>query len=157
MNGKTMKTIYAGIALLCISYSAQAGLKVTDAWVKSTVPGQPVAAAYMTLTASENLKVVGASSSVARSVEIHEMRMSGDVMKMRQLKDIPLKTGKSETLAPGGYHLMLQDIKHQIKAGEVVPMVLFIQDKTGNQYKISFNIDAKDAAPVENDMDMHHH
>lgn len=157
MNGKPMKTIYAAIALLCMSCSVQAGLKVTDAWVKSTAPGQSVAAAYMTLTTSEDVKVIGASSSVARSVEIHEMKMSGNVMKMRQLEDLALKAGKSEMLAPGGYHLMLQDIKHQIKAGEVVPMVLVIQDKNGKEYKISFSVDAKDSAPKDIDEGTHHH
>lgn len=78
-------------------------------------------------------------------------------MKMRQLKELAWKAGKSETLAPGGYHLMLQNIKHQIKTGEVVPIVLFIQDKTGNQYNISFHVDAKDSAPTRSDMGMHHH
>lgn len=74
-----MKKMFAGIVLLCKSYSAQAVLKVTDAWVKSIVSGQPVAVAYMSLTASEVVKVIGALSNVARSVEIHEMRMSGSV------------------------------------------------------------------------------
>lgn len=157
MNGKSMKKIFAGIVLLCVAYSAHAGLKVTDAWVKATVPGQPVAGAYMTLTASEDLKVIGASSPVARVVEIHEMRMVGDVMKMRQLNDITLAKGKSVTLTPGGYHLMLQDIKHQIKAGEVVPLVIVIQDKNAKQYKISFDVEARDAAATEHDMSMHHH
>ncbi|NOU41695.1 MAG: copper chaperone PCu(A)C [Methylotenera sp.] len=152
-----MKTIYAAITLLCMSCSAQAALKVTNAWVKPTAPGQSVAAAYMTLTTSEDVKVIGASSSIARSVEIHEMNMSGNVMKMRQLEELALKAGKSEMLAPGGYHLMLQDIKHQIKAGEVVPMVLVIQDKIGNQYKISFSVDAKKSTAKDVDKGMHHH
>lgn len=157
MIKKAMTTVYAGITLICMSCSAQAELKVTDAWIKSTAPGQPVAAAYMTLTATEDVKVIGSSSSVASSVEIHEMRMTGNIMRMRQLKELQLKAGKSEILAPGGYHLMLQDIKHQIKAGEVVPIVLIIQDKIGNQHKISLNVDAKDSVPTGADKGMHHH
>lgn len=157
MKRKSMKSIFACITFLSLSFSAQAGLEVTNAWVKSTAPGQPVAAAYMTLKASNDIKVIGASSSLAGSVEIHEMSMTNNVMKMRKLKDLALQSGKLVSLSPGGYHLMLQDIKHQIKSGELVPMALLIQDENGNNYKLSFEVEAKDAAPTDNDHNAHHH
>jgi len=140
-----MNKFLIGFAGMMLCFSAQAEIKVSDAWVRTTAPGQPVAAAYMQLTSDSDVDLVGASSDVAGSVEIHEMSMAGEVMKMRQVKVLPLKAGKAVELAPGGYHLMLLDLHHQIKEGEIVPIALMIKDKAGKQNTIYLKLSARAA------------
>lgn len=102
-------------------------LKVEEAWVRGTVDGQRATGAFMTLTAAVPMRLVSANSSLASVVEIHEMRMEGDVMRMRPVKNIELPAGKAIELKPGGYHLMLLDLRRSLKAGEGVPIRLQIE------------------------------
>src|SRR5205085_10603513 len=107
---------------------AKAGdLVITQAWSRATPVGAKVAGAYLTV---ENKgaaagRLVGGSGDVAGRVEIHEMAMDNGVMKMRPLdKGLAIEPGKTVKLAPGGYHLMLLDLKTQFKQGDKVPVTL---------------------------------
>ena len=102
-------------------------LKVEEAWVRGTVDGQRATGAFMTLTAAVPMRLVSASSPVAGVVEVHEMRMEGDIMRMRPLKNLELPAGKAIELKPGGYHLMLLDLRRSLKAGEGVPIRLQLE------------------------------
>jgi copper(I)-binding protein len=104
---------------------------ISDAWARETAPGQSVGAAYMTLTSPTDVTLVYVESSVAESAEIHSMSMENNVMKMRMLEELPLKGGKPEKLAPGGFHLMLFDLKAPLKAGETVTLTLCFKDEKG--------------------------
>ncbi|MBU3626096.1 copper chaperone PCu(A)C [Polynucleobacter sp. JS-Safj-400b-B2] len=100
-------------------------IKIEDAYTRATVPGQQVAGGFMKIEnkgAADQL--VSASSSVAGEVQLHEMAMDGNVMKMRQVKDIPLPAGSAVELKPGGLHLMFINIKAPLTAGETVPVKL---------------------------------
>lgn len=141
-----MKNIVSGLALLVISTSALADVSVNHAWVRSTAPGQPVGAAYMQLVSDSDTVLVSASSPVAKTVEMHEMSMNGDVMKMRQLKQIELKAGQKVSLEPGGLHLMLIDVKHQIKPDEIVPIQLEFKDKSGKSTSVDLKVKAQKEA-----------
>lgn len=141
-----MKNILSAFALLAITTSALAEVTISQAWVRSTAPGQPVGAAYMQLVSDSDTVLVGASSPVANTVEMHEMSMNGDVMKMRQLKQIALKAGQKVTLEPGGSHLMLIDVKHQIKPDEIVPIQLEFKDKSGKTSSVDLKVKAQKAA-----------
>jgi len=152
-----MKRYVLGLVLISLSASVYAEVKVSNAWVKPTAPGQPVAAAYMQLTSDTDVDVVSASSAVAAKTEIHEMNMVGDVMKMRHLDLLPLKAGKPVDLKPGGYHLMLIDLDHQIKAGEIVPIELVTMDKAGKKNTIYLKISAQPAPLKADGMQMHDH
>ena len=66
---------------------------------------------------------------MAGVVEVHEMTMEKDVMKMRAMKGLDLPAGKSVELKPGGYHVMLMDLKQQMKEGDTVPMTLVVEGK----------------------------
>lgn len=116
--------------LLAVSASAwaQTTVKVEDAWVRGTVAAQKATGAFMRITADKNARLVGASSPVAGVVEVHEMSMQGDVMKMRQVEGISLVAGKAVELKPGGYHVMLMDLNGQVKAGDMVPLTLEFED-----------------------------
>ena len=100
-------------------------IKVDHAYIRATVPGQQVAGGFMKI---ENKgiadQLLSASSPAAGEVQLHEMAMEGSVMKMRQIKDIPVPAGGSVELKPGGLHLMLMNIKAPLAAGESVPVKL---------------------------------
>jgi copper(I)-binding protein len=100
-------------------------LSISEAFTRSTVAGQKNAGGFLTIQNEGNVdKLLSAKSNVSTSVEIHEMKMDGNVMQMRQVNslDIPSK-GKVE-LKPGGYHLMFIDIKSPLKVGESVDVQL---------------------------------
>lgn len=108
-------------------------VSIDDAWVRATVAQQRASGAFMKITATSAMKLVGVHSPVASIVEIHEMAMVGDLMKMRAVKAIDLPANKPVSLEPGGYHVMLIDLKNQIKEGESVPITLVFEGADGKQ------------------------
>jgi hypothetical protein len=123
---------------------ADAVVKVTNVWAKSTVPGQNVAAAYLDVVSSTPAALVRADSPAAKLVELHEMKMEGEVMKMRAVPKIDLPAGKEVKLEPGGLHVMLIDIKQPLKVGEKVPLTL-IFEAGGKTEKVNVDAEVKDA------------
>lgn len=115
-------TIWAAVG----AASAQT-VSVHDAWARSTVPAQKAGGAYMELTAKNAAKLVSASSTVAGKVEIHNMKIENNVMRMFPVEAIDLPAGKPVKLAPGGYHIMLMELKQPLKAGERIPLRLTIE------------------------------
>ena len=106
---------------------------ISGAWVRATSLGQEVGAGYMTLTSTEDTTLLNAEASVAGSVEIHSMTMNNGVMKMRMLENLELKAGKPVDLAPGGFHLMLFDLKSPLKEGEKVEFKLHFKTAKGER------------------------
>ena len=119
-----MKHLALALALFGVATLAQADVTVSDPWVRGTVPAQRATGAFMRLQADQDLRLVAASSPVAGVAEIHEMVMQDNVMKMRRVDGIALGKGKPLELKPGGYHVMLMDLKQPLKAGEQVPLTL---------------------------------
>ena len=142
---------FAPIALLAASLSAPAFAQTVDvqgAWARATVPGQKATGAFMKLTAKEGVKLVAASSPVAGVTEVHEMKMDGDVMKMRAVAGgLDLPAGKTVELKPGGYHVMLLDLKAPLAKGTSVPLTLVFQDAKGVETKTELNVPVAMAAP----------
>ncbi len=126
---KLIKTI--GYIIFLIAANAQADVIISDAWVRANAPGQSVGAAYMTLKSPQDSNLFHVESPATGSVEIHSMSVTNGVMKMRALETLPLQAGKPEKLAPGGFHLMLFDLKKQLKAGEQATFTLSFKDKAG--------------------------
>jgi periplasmic copper chaperone A len=90
-------------------------------WARATPAGAKVGGAYLKITnnGSQPDRLVGASLTGAREVEVHEMSMSNNVMKMRHLKDgLEIKAGQTVELKPGGYHLMLTGLGDGLKQGQ---------------------------------------
>src|SRR5947209_1742956 len=75
-------------------------VKAQDAWVRGTVPGQDTTAAYMRLQSTTDVVVTGATSPVAKLVELHSMSMAGGIMKMRGVPRLVLAAGKPVELTP---------------------------------------------------------
>lgn len=105
-------------------------LTIVSAWSRPTPAGAPTGVGYLTIVNSGDGadRLVGAASPAARVVEVHEMSMTGGVMRMRPAADgVPVPAGGRTTLAPGGYHLMLIGPTRPLKAGDKVPVTLRFQ------------------------------
>jgi copper(I)-binding protein len=134
------------IALMASCAQADSGVVISNAWVRASAPGQEVGAAYMTLQSAHGTALIKTESTAAGSVEIHSMTMDNGVMKMRRMDTLPLSAGKPAKLEPGGFHLMLFDLKKPLKAGEQVKFTLHFKDSTGkvSEMKLSAPIKADD-------------
>jgi copper(I)-binding protein len=119
------------LALLLWGLSAHASVEISDAWARATAPGQEVGAAYMSLKSARAAKLLKVKSPAAGSVEIHEMSMNNGVMKMRMLDVLELPAGRTVKLEPGGFHLMLIDLKKPLKAGDNIEISLTLKDSRG--------------------------
>ena len=128
-----MKRI-ALLLLLCASAClAQAQVSVKDAWIRATVPQQKATGAFMRLTAAKDARLVEVRSAVAEATELHAMSMTNDVMKMRAVAAIELPAGKPVELTPGGYHVMLLNLKAPVKEGQSVPLTLVLESRDGKR------------------------
>ena len=124
-----------GFALLAfasaIAQEYKAGpIRIEAPWIRATPTGAQVAGGYMKIenTGKEADRLVGGSTGIAGKFEIHEMKMSGNVMKMRELdKGLELPPGGSVELKPGSYHLMLADLRQPAKAGDKVKGTLVFE------------------------------
>ena len=125
-----------------------ADVAVKDAWVRTTVPGQKASGAFMTITSKADLKLVGASSPVAGVTEVHEMKLSGDVMQMRAIPSLDLPAGKAVALRPGGLHVMLLDLKAALPKDSTVPLTLMFKDAKGVPSKVELTVPVSTVAPV---------
>ncbi len=129
-----------GLLLFFCSSLAFADISVTHARAAATAPGQQVGGAYLDISASENAKLVGVESPVARKVMIHVMTMKNGIMEMRSVKTLDIPAGKTVSLSEGGMHLMLMDIRKPLVSGDTVPLRLTF-DQDGKQ--IVLNVGAK--------------
>ena len=145
-----LKSLIALTAFVCGSAFAQ-NITVADGWVRATVQGQKATGAFMKLTAKDGGKLVSGSSPAAGVVEIHEMKMDKDVMKMAALPNgLDLPAGKTVELKPGSYHVMLMDLKAPLAAESTVPVTLTFQDAKGNKTTQELKLPVKTmAAPSE--------
>jgi copper(I)-binding protein len=148
MTKMTRTSAFAAVLATLISAPLRAedvkagDLVISQAWSRQTPGGAKVAGAYLTIenkgTAPDRL--VSGSADIAGKVEIHEMAMDGGVMKMRPLdKGLAIDPGKTVKLAPGGYHVMLMDLKGQLKQGDKVPVTLQFE-KAG---KVNLSLDVQ--------------
>lgn len=128
------KLLIAALLTITASAWAQTTVKVEDAWVRGTVAQQKATGAFMRLTADKDARLVSASSPVAGVVEIHEMAMENDIMRMRQVPGLDLAAGRAMELKPGGYHVMLMDLKQQVKGGDTVPLTLVFEDAAKQRF-----------------------
>ena len=122
-----LRSVFLAAAALLVALPAAAQVTVTDPWIRGTVQGQMATGAFMKLQSAKDARLVEAASPVAGVVEIHEMTLENNVMRMRAVKAVSLPAGRVVELKPGGYHVMLMDLKQQMKEGEVVPVTLVVE------------------------------
>ena len=133
-------------ASLSASSLALAQVTVTDPWIRATVPAQKTAGAFMQLKSSKPVRLVGISSPVAGRAEIHQMEMQGQTMRMRAVDGIDVPANKPVNLASGGYHVMLFDLRRQLKDGEQVPMTLSFVDAKHKRENLTVQVPVKPVA-----------
>jgi len=140
-----MKTLTLPCLLIAlIGPAALAQTTVKDAWVRGTVAQQKATGAFMQITSARGARLLSASSPAAGVVEIHEMKMAGSTMQMRALPaGLDLPAGQAVDLKPGGYHVMLMDLKAPLKAGNSVALTLVIETSNGQKETVVVNAPVK--------------
>ena len=128
-------------------------ITITDSWARATVPGQKATGAFMKITAKQSSRLVAASSPVAGITEIHEMKMDKDVMRMSAVTALALPAGKAVELKPGGYHVMLMDLKGPLADKSSIPMTLTLENSQGQKSQVEVQIPVR----AMNAMSTHRH
>ena len=138
-----MKKRLAMLAVV-LACGAQAQTTVKEAWVRGTVAQQKATGMFAQISSAAGGRLVAVASPVAGVAEIHEMAMDGNVMKMRALPALDLPAGKTVELKPGGYHVMLMELKQELKAGDVVPVTLVVEgaDKKRETIEVKASVKA---------------
>ena len=134
-------------SILISACSKQASIEIKNQWVRASNDGQDVSAAYMTIISNEDTSLITIDSDVADVIEIHSMSMENGVMKMRMLDTLDLTAGKPTELSPGGFHLMLFDLKKPLTAGKEAHFTLHFKNKAGQEKTISVTSPIKAEAP----------
>jgi len=153
-----LSSFFLSLTLVISSTAASAAdsVSIENAWVRPTTPGQDVGAAYMSFNSKQDVTLISVSSDATKSVEIHSMSMQNGVMKMRMLEKLAIKAGKPYKLEPGGFHLMLFDLKKPLAAGQYVNFELTFS--AGNtEFKQSIRAPIKMPDDVEGQDHSHHH
>ncbi len=146
MSVTSPRILIAALALAVGTAQAQ-NVEVREAWVRATVPGQKASGAFMKLTAREGLHLADVVSPLAGIAEVHEMKMEGEVMKMRAVPALELPAGKTVELKPSGYHVMLMDLKTPLKMGGTLPLTLVFKDAKGVQSRLEVQLPVRGTAP----------
>jgi copper(I)-binding protein len=118
-------------------------LQITQPWARATPKGADSGAAYMTVTNGgtrvERLSCV--SSDASAKCQIHEMTMDNGVMKMRPVEGgLAIKPGETVTLKPGGFHMMLVNLKAPLQQGKTIEAMLKVDD--GRTVEVEFPVAA---------------
>ncbi|MCR5885148.1 copper chaperone PCu(A)C [Rhizobacter sp. J219] len=121
-------------------------LTIGHPYARATVPGQPAGGAYLSVSNAGTTgdKLVSASADVSKSVELHEMKMDGDVMRMREVTAVEVPAGKAVELKPGGLHIMLMGLKAPLKQGDKFPLKLKFE-KAG-EVTVTVNVEGPGAS-----------
>ena len=127
------------VAIAALPYASPAAdaIRVIDPWARATVPGQKVAGVYMEIVSPRDARLTGVASPLAGAAEVHSMTMDGGTMRMRAVEALDLPAGTPVRLAPGGYHVMLFDLKKPLVAGQKVPLTLVIEENGKRVQKIA--------------------
>jgi copper(I)-binding protein len=127
----TLMNLITGTALALAAFATHAhefkagAITIDHPYARATVAGQPAGGGYMKLVnAGGNDKLLSATADVSKSVELHEMKMEGGLMRMRQVDGIELQAGKTVEIKPGGFHVMFIGLKAPLKAGDKFPVKL---------------------------------
>jgi copper(I)-binding protein len=138
-----IRKILALAAAGLFATAALAQVTVTGPWVRATVPAQKSSGAFMQLRSAKDARLVAVHTPVAGNAELHQMEMQGQSMKMRPVGGIDLPAGQVVNLASGGYHVMLFDLKRQLKEGETVPLTLVIEDAQHKRSDVNVAVQVK--------------
>ncbi len=129
-----------GLPAACAQKSSAEAPQISDVWIKATIPGSNVSAAYLRIKSAKTVKLVKAETAVANIAELHSMNMKDGVMEMKAELAFNVPAGKTIELKPGGMHIMLMQVAKPIKAGDKVPLTLTFDTGGGNS--LVMNVEA---------------
>jgi hypothetical protein len=151
--------LHASLALQILVWIAPATAQVivTEPWVRATVEGLTATGAYMTISSSRDVTLIGASSDAAGHASVHEMQMHGSTMTMHPVDRLPIPAGHPVALDPGHYHVMLEDLKRKLSVGDRVALDLQFIDAKGARQTVHFvapvrDLTAQDSGHIHSDM-----
>ena len=122
-------------------------LTISQPYARATAPGQPVGGGFLKIVnKGADDRLLSASADVAKTVELHTMKMEGDVMRMRQVDAIAIPAGQTVELKPGALHMMFIGLKAPLKAGDTVPVTLKFE-KAG-EVMVQVSVQAPGADPM---------
>lgn len=139
---KPLLAVFAFTAAITAAQAQEVSVK--DPWIRGTVQGQSATGAFMELTGKSNARLVGAASPVAKTVEVHNMKIENGVMKMFPVEGIDLPAGKPVKLAPGGYHVMLMGLQQPLLAGDKVPLKLTFELANRKRETLELSVEVRD-------------
>jgi hypothetical protein len=144
------KHFVAALSLLiaCGSHAQADTPRISDVWVKATLPGASVSAAYMQIQSERAVKLVKVESPAAGLVELHNMNMKDGVMEMKAMDAVDVPAGKQVTLKPGGMHVMMMKVNQPIKAGDKVPLILTFEGADKKPLVVKLDATAREAIPA---------
>ncbi|WP_298930329.1 copper chaperone PCu(A)C [uncultured Ramlibacter sp.] len=145
---KLSKLAAASLLLASTAWAQAPAVKVEGAWARASVQGQKGTGAFMKLTAAEPMVLLGVSSPAAGVSEVHEMKMDGDVMRMRAVAQLELPAGQAVELKPGGYHVMLMDLKAPLAKDASVPLTLRLRNARGVESRLDLVLPVAASAPA---------
>ena len=142
MSRIRLSSALLALGLISVAAAAWAGVQVTGAWARATLPGQKVGGVYMQLRSDTSAKLVGVRTPIAHAAEVHQMSNDGGVMRMRRVDTLDLPAGKTVALEPGGYHVMLLDIERPLKAGERITVTLVVEE-SGKRFELPVDVQVR--------------
>lgn len=153
---RLLRAALAATILLAVPAFAHNGvihlgpINISQPFTRATLPNAPVGGGFLTIenTGTEPDRLISATSPASDVVQIHEMAMEGNVMKMRQLADgLEIPAGETVVLAPGGFHLMFMGLKQAFVEGETIEVTL-VFEKAGT-VEVSLPVGAVAASEAE--------
>jgi copper(I)-binding protein len=125
---KRILVLVLSILFLLSACGSETGIEVREAWMRPAAQGENGAVYFVIHNNSPTEELVGVSTPAAEAAEVHESRMSGDVMQMHPLETVPLPAGAEVAFAPGGLHIMLIRLKKDLQIGEEIEVTLHFKN-----------------------------
>lgn len=148
LNSWIRRSVTALMTLIACTAWAQADLHVSNSWARATVPGQMATGAFMQISAPQGAQLVGVESPLGLS-QIHQMAMDKGVMRMSEVPGgLRIEAGQTLTLKPGGYHIMLMDLKAPLSAGSSLPLTLLFKNAKGEAQRIEVQVPVRTSPPA---------
>ncbi len=149
----------SSLATTALAAGAADSITVVDPYVRQAPPGAPATGAFMVIrnSGSKEIKVIKADNPASKLTELHTHLNEGGMMKMRQVANIPVAAGGEAVLKPGGLHVMLIDLKTQLKDGDTVPITLSFDDGSSKKIDVPVKNPMAGGMPMKPDMPMHKH
>jgi periplasmic copper chaperone A len=141
--------LLAAVTYICVLLAGCQGssgpIEVSDAWAPATPPNASVGAAYMRVETQAADTLLGASTPIAASVEVHETSSDGDMVRMRKLESVPVTPADPATFEPGGRHFMLIGLTAPLQASSHIPLTLRFQN--AGEIRVDVEIVTPNASP----------